>query len=194
MIVMLAEVRQNGQWSKVGNEFVSTFKELEGQLTDRVFDGRDLALMSFLSNNCSYGIPSNASEEIRSHKYLNASKLVYNVTLHDILSYDWDSITYKTGCISEWQYERLKNDGAEPINILDKPIREDVEIVKPFEMDMIIQNQVLRVAPKYYVRYEYDKKKVRDKHKFFCETSIPSLIKLIPSEGTASDVRIIFSF
>ena len=60
-------------------------------------------------------------------------------------------------------------------------------------MDLIIDNPILRTNSKYFVEYKYDETTIKKLCKFFCEVSIPALIGLIPENGTADDVRIIFS-
>lgn len=197
MIIMFAEVRQNGIWHKVGKQFKSTYEEMEGILTDRVYDGNDLSLIGFLANDyhckLDYIDDLEVSEELKIH-YLLQGRLVNVCSLKDILCLDWESTESQSGYISEWQYNRLKTDGIEPISILDKPLRKGAKVVTPFEMDCIIANPVLRTEPKYYISYEYNKQKLQDKHQFFCYVSIPELIRLIPENGTAEDVRIIFTF
>lgn len=196
MIVMFAEVRKDGVWHKVGQQFKSTYKEMEGILTDRVYDGHDLSLIAFLASdiNCelNYIDKLDISAMLKVHHLLQ-DKLVNVCTLTNILKLKWDATESKTGCITEWQYNRLKTDGIEPVAILDKPLRKDAKIVTPFEMDCIIANPVLRTAPKYYVAYDYADQKLQDKYQFFCQASIPELIKLIPENGTTDDVRIIFT-
>lgn len=196
MIVMFAEVRQDGVWHKVGKQFKSTYEEIDGVLTDRVYDGNDIDLISFLANdyNCEldYIDSLDVSDESKSHHLLQ-NRLVNMCTLKNILSLDWDATVSKTGYISEWQYERLKKDNIKPISVLDRPLRKDAEMVTPFEMDLIIEYPFLRTAPKYYVSYKQIEQQLKDKYQFFCKVSIPELIRLIPENGTTEDVRIIFT-
>lgn len=192
-MIMFAEVRQDNIWSKVDKQFKSTFKELDGQFTDRVFDGRDRNLEAFLNNN-SYAtnMPLDVSEEIKSNKYLQG--VVNCIALKELLDLNWDKEVCKTGCISEWQYGRIKNNSDhKPARIFTEPFWKDVEVVSPFKMDLIINNPILRTGLKYYVQYKYDETTIREQCKFFCEETIPTLIKLIPDGGTVEDVRIIFS-
>jgi hypothetical protein len=187
---MFAEVRKNGQWHKVGKEFVSTYEEMEGQLTDRVFDGRNVHLAEVLRDNSVYGMfTHDVSIEIRNNA-LFRDESGYFCSLKDILYIDWDKETHETGYISEWQYKRLKN-GIEPANIT-KLVR-DREIVQPFLMDMILENPSLRdESANYYVEYLYNKHTMRELCDFFVNVSIPGLVKLVPEGGTTDDVRIIF--
>jgi len=196
-MVMFAEVRQNGEWHKVGKEFVSTYEEMEGQLTDRVFDGRNMELTAFLASYYYGNIISEpdvgASEECKNHKLLSG-QIVYVSTLREILDFDWDKEVYELGYISEWQYKRLKNDGIEPTSIIKNPFRGGGNMaVRPFFMDMVIARPSLRQQCRYFVEYRYDKCKMRDVCDFFCNVSVPRLIELIPDGGTIEDVRIIFS-
>lgn len=190
-MIMFVEVKQDGVWHKVGKQFESTFEELKGQLTDRVYDGRNKDLESFLySNSYTTNMPLDVSEDIKNNKYLGA---VNCITLKELIDLDWDKEVYKMGYISEWQHGYVKNSGKEPARIFDQPFWKDSEIVSPFKMDLIINNPILRTNSKYYVEHKYDKTTIREQCKFFCETSIPALIKLIPDDGTTEDVRIIFS-
>jgi hypothetical protein len=187
-MIMFAEVRKDGQWHKVGKEFVSTYDEMEGQLTDRVFDGRNTHLTQLLKDN-SVCNAYDLSYEIRNHALFKDAEL-YHCSLKDILRIDWNKEIYRTGYISEWQYKRLKN-GVEPVHITS--LVSDREIVKPFWMDMILENQSLRdESANYYVEYLYDKHTMRELCDFFVNTSIPGLVKLVPQGGTTDDVRIIF--
>ena len=192
-MVMFAEVRKDGQWHKVGKEFVSTYEEMEGQLTDRVFDGHNKELEEFLlARSHLFGTnESNVSEDIKKHKQFKNSA-GFLVNLEELLKFNWDEEKYKIGYISEWQYERLKKDGLQPVNVF-KEQRTDIPSVSPFLMDMINLNPSLRKARKYLIDYKYDRHTIKEKFHFFCYVSIPKLIELIPEGGTVYDVRIIFS-
>lgn len=193
-MVMFAEVRENGKWHKVGKEFTSTYEELMGQLTDRVFDGRNVHLLSFLSENSIPGFPYDASDEIKNHVVFKHYSSMHHITLKDLLDLDWDKESCQYGYISEWQYERLKNNGIEPVSIIKNLLGRDVTTVSPFLMDMIIANPSLRQDTKYLVEYKYDKHIMKELCDFFCNVSIPGLIKLIPEGGLSEHVRVIFSF
>lgn len=189
-MIMFAEVKQDGIWHKVGKKFISAFYDL-GQ-TDRVFDGRNKELEAFLCDN-SYAtnMPLDASEEIKNNKYMGA---VNCITLGELLDFNWDKEVYKIGYITEWQYESIrKHSDFKPARILDVPFWKDAEVVSPFKMGLIIDNPILRTSDKYYIEYKYNETTIREQCKFFCEVSIPALIKLIPEGGTTEDVRIIFS-
>ena len=191
-MVMFAEVKQDGQWHKVGKVFKSTYAELDGQLTDRVFDGRNSDLIEFLF---SYGflshMPVDASEAIKNHQCFQ-EKEVYCASLSEIIDYDWDEEISSIGYITEWQYERLKKDNIAPVRIREQVLDEAL-IVTPFKMDLILENPVLRSHSRYYISYEYERQTMRSICEFFCNGSIPALVKLIPEGGSADDVRIIFS-
>ena len=191
-MIMFAEVLENGEWHKVGKEFISTYKELEGQLTDRAFDGRNEHLSLFLSENGVPGFPYDVSDEIKNNVVFKHYYSIYNLTLDEILKLDWYKEIYQIGYISEWQYERLKRDGIAPINILKNASNKSV--ASPFMMDMIIKNPALRHNTRYFVEHKYDKRTMKDLCDFFCDVSISGLVKLIPEGGTAEHVRIIFSF
>lgn len=186
---MFAEIKINGTWQKVGKEFVSTFPELD--TTDRVYDKYDKELVCWLTYNMTpQGMPVDASAEIKNHKYFE-SKQIYYITLYELLSLEiWDTEIFESiGFISEWQYKQLKEKGSNPIHI--RPKVHGI-VVMPFEMDMIMRYPKLREASSYYIQYNYNQTALRNKFEFFCNTSIPRLIELIPDGGTAEDVRIIF--
>lgn len=192
-MVMFAEVRKDGQWHKVGKEFISTYEEMDGILTDRVFDGRNKKLDLFLvSESNIFEMPNDASDEIKNHVVFKHYASRYCYTLRELLNLNWDKEVYSTGYISQWQYERLKNNGIEPVNILNAP-RRDCLVASHFMMDMIIKYPSLADGKKCYVEYQYDKHTMKEQCYFFCNVSIPKLIELIPDGGTADDVRIIFS-
>ena len=193
MLTMFAEVMKDGKWHKVGNVFKSTYEEMDGQLTDRVFDGYNKELESFL---LVYGhlFDTNefdCSEEVKNHKSFCETGFV--ATLKEILDFNWNLEQYTTGYISEWQYKHLKEDGAEPVNIFRKPIYKNDAIATPFFMDMISKYPFLRTSSKYYVEYQYNKTMIKEQCSFFCDVSIPLLIELIPEGGTTEDVRIVFN-
>ena len=194
MLNMFAAVRRDGQWHKVGKEFVSTFEELEGQLTDRVYDGRDKGLIEFLKKQCNGGVPMGMSAELMRHNLFDDVP-IWHATVIELLGFDWDRPTHKTGYISKWQYKRLK-EGVVPSNILSENTVQIVRrsVVRPFEADLILQHPALqKYGNNFYVVYEYDHCSFKNLCKFFCETSIPALINLIPEDGTVEDVRIVFS-
>ena len=193
-MVMFAEVKKDGQWQKVGAVFKSTYEELNGRLTDRVFDGYNKELESFLIvySHLFCTDESECSEEVNNHKAFKGGA-GFVITLEELLKLGWNDEKYKVGYISEWQYERFKKDGITPVAITDKPIIPDVKSVTPFEMDLIIKYPVLRTARKYYVAYKYDKRTYAEMFSFFCYESLPALIKCIPEGGTVQDVRIVFN-
>ena len=190
---MFAEIKVNGAWQAVGKEFVSTYPEMT-ERTDRVYDEFDTDLLKWLTyNHEPDGMPPDASAEIQGRKYFK-DKQVYWLTLDELLSLDiWDTEIFEgIGLISEWQYKQFKEKGIKPVNIRNRiNLRESIAVM-PFEMDMILRYPELRTAASYYVQYNYDQKALRNKFDFFCNTSIPRLIELIPDGGTAKDVRIIF--
>ena len=191
MLTMFAEIKQDGEWRKVGREFDSTYQDCDMLLTDRVYDGRDAGLISFLSAQCWNGMPNDASEEVSTHKLMQGD--VHFATLRELLDFEWDKEVCNIGYISEWQYKRLKEYGIEPANILKDPFRRDNMVITPFFMDMVIACPTLRTnGVRYYVEYKYDKSTVKDVCTFFCGQSIPKLINLIPEGGTAHDVRIVY--
>lgn len=191
-MIMYAEVRKDGQWHKVGREFISTYDELDGQLTDRVFDGRNKDLISFLCAQSWTGMPKDASKDIKNNKNFNPSETHF-ATLRELLDFEWDKEIYDIGYISEWQYKRLVNDGTAPSSIIRDPFRASNMVVSQFLMDVIIDNPSLRQDVRYFVEYQHNKCKMKHVSDFFCNESIPGLINLIPEGGSTNDVRIVFS-
>ena len=191
MLTMFAEARQDNQWYKLEQYFTSTYEELEGEFTDRVYDGRDKQLISFLTAQSYGGMPDDASDDIKNHRFFQGGDIYYT-TLKELLAFEWDKVVHKTGYISKWQYERLKKNGVKPANILNEPVLKTTPIVYPFQADFIIDYPSL-LKGSLYVVYEYDHKPFYELCEFFCKVSIPSLIKLIPEGGTMDDVRIVFS-
>ena len=192
MLTMFAEVKQDGVWHKVGKEFKSTYDELDGQRTDRVYDGRDKLFISFLASQSCTGMPKDVSEEIKGHKYFQGDD-VYFCTLRQLLDFNWSKEHCNVGYISEWQYKRLIQDGIKPTSIMTNPFRSGNMVVSPFMMDVINDNPSLRQNVRYFVEYVFDRIQMRDLSEFFYRESIPGLIKLIPEGGATSDVRIVFS-
>lgn len=191
MLTIFAEVKHQGQWQKVGRVFTSAYEELSGELTDRVYDKPDASFGSFLAVHSYEGLPEDVSNEIAAHRFFQGD-LVYHASLDQLLNFNWDEVRSKIGYITEWQYARLKQDGLKPVTVLDKTI-DGTRTVSPFFMDMVFQFPSMRTTHKYYVRYEYNHQLVREQYAFFCETSIPSLINLIPEGGSTEDVRIVFA-
>lgn len=192
MFTMFAEVKQDREWRKVGREFESTYEELEGQLTDRVYDGNNKALISFLASEGCAGMPEDVSAEIKGHKYFQGDDVHY-CTLRQLLDFDWEKEVYDLGYITEWQYKRLDQTGIKPTVITRDPFRQSNMVVSPFLMDVIHKNPSLRQEVRYFVEYKHNVYKMRYVSKFFDQASIPGLIKLIPEGGSMHDVRIVYS-
>lgn len=187
MLSMYAEVRQGGEWRKVSNYFVSSYEELDGALGDRVYDGYDPDLNNFLVEQSASGMPEDASDEIRANKYLKNEDKVYNATLRELLGFDWNREKYKEGYISDWQYKTMALKGDEPLHIR-KTLPAEALVIPPFVVDMFDKRSEV-----IYVYYKYGVHNFYEDCEFFCQTSIPALIKLIPVDGSVDDVRVIFS-
>ena len=188
-MIMKAEVFENGEWRKVDKLFQSALQE--NLMTDRVCDERNPILYEVL------GAPKTCRFE---HDPLvtvgtyNKEKNNYIAYLDELVKYNWNTSVACIGTISEWQYKRLKSDGITPVNTNHYVRGERAKIVSSFEMDMISDNDELRDAQKYYVQHEYDIKPLSAYCEFFCKTTIPTLMKLVPPGGTMHDVRVIYSF
>lgn len=193
MLTMFAEVREQDEWHKVRKVFKSTYEELEGMLIDRVYDGIDENLIGFLKAQSWSGMPEDASDEIKAHKYFQDNSTVYSISLDDLMRLDWDIEVYKMGFISDWQYKRFKIKGIEPADVRDTA-PSDALIVSSFMSELIDKYPVLnKDKKKVYVIYYYDKHPLYELVDFFCNVSIPALAELIPENGGAEDVRIVFS-
>lgn len=197
MVIMFAEVKQDGEWHKVGKEFVSTFPELKDQLTDRVCDSMSTDLPNFLCMNTNvWYVPEDTSIEI--YDYIigrgDYPEDWCCATLRDILHFPWNSMSFKNGYITEWQYKRMKEQNIMPASVINDSINKDAEFVKPSYMDLILKYPALRTSNKYYVEFEYGKQSYKDKFDFFYNVSLAKLVQLIPDGGTVNDVRIIYTY
>lgn len=182
-----AEVKIDGLWCKVGQEFTSTYTELKDQLVDRVFDGYDRELYLFLTLHSPTGLPSDLSTHLSTVAVDSPS--CHWTTLGDLLNWTvWDEPVYKTGYITEWQYKRLKDKNIKPTYVVPKAMG---PVTTPFMFNMLEQHPSLRTTSKYYLKYKYDPQTPYEKFSHFCSISIPELISLIPEGGNAEDVRII---
>lgn len=193
MLTMFAEVCKDGEWHKVGKVFKSTYEELGDMLVDRVYDGIDENLVGFLKSQSWAGIPEDASEEIKVHKHFQDDDNVYSISLDELMRLDWDIDVYKMGFISDWQYKRFKIKGIEPVDVRDTA-PSDALVVFSFMAELIDKYPALnKDKKKVYVVYYYDKRPLYELIDFFCNVSIPALAELIPENGSAYDVRIVFS-
>lgn len=205
-LIMYAEVYKDGAWHFVDEPiFKSALPEMQGHLTNRVCDEHNYVLFEILTGeyfkeNRKYTkipqapfyetLPSTASKEI---KYKFDEENAYTLYLDEVFSYNWDAIIYKKGLISEWQYRRMKKKGIHPAATNRVVFDNEAEVVNPFQMDMILASDALRTAKKYYVNIELSPTPLREYCKFFCDVSIPALMKLIPEGGSAKNVRVIYT-
>lgn len=191
-IKMHAEVFENGQWTKVGRCFKSALTEMKGYLTDRPCDERNVVLYEVLT-----GYHFRQNDKLTSItpivKVKSAQNKTLRVTLKDLMAYNWNALISNVGCISEWQYSRYRGTDRMPANINKNVFGNEAGVVSPYEMDMILDGDSPRECEDYYVRFEYDERPIKNECKFFCETTIPALKKLIPESGSTKDVRIVYS-
>ena len=178
-MIMYCEILKQNEWERSGIVFQSAL--MEELKTARVCDEFNLILYEIFGGPKINGTIAEMHGIEKTDEY-------FIVSLDNILSYDWDAQIHKTGLISEWQYKRLKEQGIEPVHKRNKVF--DAAIISPFEMDMILKDDSLRSADKYYVKYDYDFKSLRELCSFFCEESIPALMKLAQN----SDIRVIYNF
>ena len=196
MIHMFAEFFKDGKWHKVDKVFSSALPELDGQLTDRVYDGSNKALEDALSGKAHLeyldiydGMPNDACEEIDSHKSL-ADKKVRYVYADNLMSSLVRYSVCKTGYITEWQYKSLAKYGIAPVHIRHNIPKNTGVKVTSMEMDMILHNSALRREDaKYFVKYEYDRHAFNQDCPFFFDETAPTLAYLLSNN---EKVRIIY--
>ena len=196
MIPMFAEVLKNGQWHKVGKIFTSALPELEGQLTDRVYDGSNKVLDDILSEKTTVegldihkGVIRDMSKEIATHRSLVGRKVCF-VYASNLLASLCQYSFCKTGYITEWQYKRLINDNIQPVHIRHNVPQSTGVKVSPMEMDMILSNSSLRRDDvKYFVKYEYDRCSFNQDCPFFFNKTVPVLSKLYSNN---EEVRVVY--
>ena len=184
-MIMKAEVRKDGEWQSVGRVFKSFIQD--GLYTNRVYDERNSVLFEALG--CA---------ETGKHKYKTIPIIKHYdgfiAYLEDLLKYDWDQTVSKVGIISEFQYKRWVRYGTMPVNKHRCVFNKSAQIVDASEMDAIFTGKEQRTAPKYYVRFEYDTMPMRKLCENFYNYCLPSLIRLVPSDGTTHDVRVVYQF
>lgn len=208
-MIMYAEVRKNGVWEKAGSIFPSAFSEMRGKLTDRVCDERNAflyELFGWTTNKAEKytvihpiselrGIPNDASKEIANNHYFCFGGFTSYVTLNEILNYNWDATISHIGRIPEKSYVHWKRDGILPAR-WDRHISgEDKKVITSFVMNGILDGSIQRdEGIKYYVAVEYAPKSYKEYCSFFCSTSLPLLINLVPQNGNYEDVRVVYTF
>lgn len=182
-LIMKAEVYKDGSWQPVDRVFKSALlNDLE---TDRVCDARCPILCEILGHHNTCGFDHTPIKPLP-----HVTEDDYSITyLGQILYYNWDTQIFKYGYISEFQYKLYKENKMEPVNILQRVRYKQGTIVDPFQMDMIAQNPTLRWDDKYYVRYQHSPQSLKEYCEFFCNESIPALIRLVP-DGHIDYVRI----
>ena len=193
MVPMFAEIKVNGKWQKVGQEFPSTFEEMAGSKTDRVYDGDSALLNKVLTNKdgrlktyCGY--PDDVSKEIKEHTSL-IGKDVYYVYLYELIGFLYQYVDEKMGYITEWQYKRLKDKGVQPVVIRHNIPSSFGIIVSKEEMDMILENPELRKEDvKYYVKHVYIREGFDHSCPFFFKEIAPILFRL----NSGTELRIVY--
>lgn len=198
MITMFAEALKEGKWYKMGKIFPSALPELEGQLTDRVYDGISRALENALSGESLKrsdilhiypGVADDTCDEIAAHPSL-IGKCVRHVYADNLLAFLVTYCTCKVGYITEWQYKRFTSDGIQPVHIRHNIPKSTGVKVNPMEMDMILNNPDLRREDvKYFVRHEYDRRAFNQDCPFFFDKIAPILAELYNSYDK---VRIVY--
>lgn len=205
-LIMYAEVFKDDTWHFVDEPiFKSALPEMQGHLTNRVCDEHNYVLFEVLTGmhfdfndiyttiptiRASKWLPVDVSEEIK-NKF--SGMYTHILSLSDILNFKWDATISKRGCISEWQYKRMKKKNIPPIATNRVIFDKNAKVVNPFQMDMILASDTLRTSKKYYVNIELSPTPLREYCKFFCNVSMPELLRLIPEGGSVDDVRVIYT-
>lgn len=208
-MIMYAEVRENGMWKKVGNIFLSAFSEMHDILTDRVCDERNTILyelFGWVANrtekytevkpiNELKGLPEDVSADIASNDYFRFGGFTSYLTLEEILNYNWDATISHIGRIPEKSYVNWKKNGTTPAR-WDRDIAgKDKKVITPFVMNGILDGSIQRdEGVKYYIVVEYEPKSYKEYCNFFCSTSLPLLMQLMPKGGSYKDVRVVYTF
>ena len=186
-MIMKAEVRKDGVWHQVGKVFESAL--CEGLLTDRVCDERNPILYELLGGKKSCKYEHTFVEPIK--HIVKDSFVVY---LNDLLDYDWNATVSRMGLISEWQYKRFQERGVFPVNKNRLVLSPSAQVVDSEEMDNILLELAPRTASQYYVNFLYDTQALKDCCSFFYNNSLQKLRELIPGDGTAYCVRVVYNF
>lgn len=190
-MIIKALIWKDNTWQPVGNIFKSALEE--NLLTDRVCDARDPILYEILGGpkTCRFNHTPITPVKCFASSLLDVD---YETDLSDLLNYNWDSQIFQYSYISEFQYKMYKNTAVKPVNMLQYVRDRNAEIVDPFTMDMILKNPGLRTADKYYVKYQHTPKPLKFYCEFFCNESMPALIKLGLQSGDIHNIKIIYSF
>lgn len=189
-MIMKAEVFKNGEWHQIEDKIFKSAIE-EGLMTNRVCDERNPILYEVL------GAPKTCRFEhtpIATIGTYDEEKNNYVAYLDELVEYNWNAPISRIGVISEWQYKRLKHEGIAPVDVHQHIFDPDAKLVSPSEMDMILANDELRDASKYYVRYEYDTRPISSYCEFFCRDSMASIIKLMYKGAMIRYIRVVYSF
>ena len=208
-MIMYAEVRKNDVWEKVDAIFPSAFSEMQDILTDRVGDERNTILyelFGWVANrtekytevkpiNELKGLPEDVSADIANNDYFRFGGFTSYLTLEEILNYNWDATISHIGRISEKSYVNWKKNGTTPARWDRHIAGKDKKVITPFIMNGILDGSIQRdEGVKYYIVVEYEPQSYKEYCNFFCSTSLPILMQLVPKGGSYKDVRVVYTF
>ena len=208
-MIMYAEVRKNDVWEKVDAIFPSAFSEMQDILTDRVCDERNIILyelFGWVANrtekytevkpiNELKGLPEDVSADIASNDYFRFGGFTSYLTLEEMLNYNWDATVSHIGRISEKSYVNWKKNGTTPARWDRHIAGKDKKVITPFIMNGILDGSIQRdEGVKYYIVVEYEPQSYKEYCNFFCSTSLPILMQLVPKGGSYKDVRVVYTF
>lgn len=214
-----AEIKKDGKWEKVGEVFDDIYynpdkpkNKYNKPKTEEPYAGRNYDLFAILANvrngygfaGCDTGegfvpicqpkgLPNDVCHEIKSESDswgCDGHSHSWH-TLKDLLDYDWEQVTVKRGWVSEGEYKEFKESGKDaPDTYCGGVSGIGVAHVTNEEMDEIISGNMPKEEGKtYYTQLEWAES-YRERCIWFCENTIPALIKL----GDKEFVRIVFWF
>lgn len=219
-ITMYAEVHKNKKWTKVGSVFKNLRYNKERELnkwnqpyTDHSYNGQNYDLFAILANvrnatgiaggrtTCGFntisvpkGLPEDISNEVK-ELLTNDGYANSYYTLKELKDYNWNQEITHVGVISEAQYIEMKKNQENPHSWSENTFGWDVVVVSPDTMDKILNKTISRNSRiKYYVKLKFFASTYKECCAQFLENTIPALEELVPANGTAEDVRIIFNF
>lgn len=206
-IHIFAEVKTEGKWTKVGNIFKGW---REGELIDEPYCGRNYDLFAILAdvrNGRGFagvvtgsgfnpicepkGIPDDVSPEIKedSDRWNGDGHSHSWLTIQELLNYDWNQLTVKSGVVSEVEYKEYKKSGS-PSAWCGSVSGGSVMNVDNDVMDKVISSKKpLYPGKSIYTRVEWGST-YRERVSNFLDETMPALQKL----GNPENVRIVFWF
>jgi hypothetical protein len=206
-IHILAEVRVDGKWQKVGSVFVSDYSFEKGKLVDAPYSGRNYDLFAILANvrngygfagcdtgdgfnpiSTPRGLPDDVSPEMK--KYSNEYGIDGHshswLTLRELIDFDWNQTTKQRGWVDSKEFLEWKIKGK-PGSWSGGVSGGSVRHITWQEMDERIEKRKSTVD--FYCSVEWEET-YRESCPTFIRKTIPALRKL----GEPENIRIVFFF